>query len=238
MDQLLHRRQPARRRVPQGPGLPRGRRRPHPPADRRPGHQRGRRRRGQPRLEARRRGQGHAPEGLLDTYHSERHPVGARIVYNTLVQRTLYLGGPEAQPLRDLFAELVRIEDVRRHLVGLVTGLDITYGAVEGGHPLLGRRLPDQELLVGDEKTTTYELLHQGRPVLLDLHDNAALREAAAAWADRVDVVTAARPDAAAPAADLLVRPDGYIAWVGADGSTDGLTDALAQWFGEPGTAV
>ncbi|MET7436185.1 FAD-dependent monooxygenase, partial [Streptomyces flaveolus] len=73
---------------------------------------------------------GHAPEGLLDTYHSERHPVGARIVHNTLVQRTLYLGGPEAQPLRDLFAELVRIEDVRRHLVGLVTGLDITYGAV------------------------------------------------------------------------------------------------------------
>ncbi|MET7779422.1 FAD-dependent monooxygenase [Streptomyces mirabilis] len=181
---------------------------------------------------------GHAPEGLLDTYHSERHPVGARIVYNTLVQRTLYLGGPEAQPLRDLFAELVQIEDVRRHLVGLVTGLDITYSAVEGGHPLLGRRLPDQELLVGDEKTTTYELLHQGRPVLLDLHDNAALREAAAAWSDRVDVVTATRPDAAAPAADLLVRPDGYIAWVGADGSTDGLTDALAQWFGEPGTAA
>lgn len=176
---------------------------------------------------------GHAPAGLLDTYHSERHPVGARIVHNTLVQRTLYLGGPEAQPLRDLFAELVRIEDVRRHLVGLVTGLDITYGAVEGGHPLLGRRLPDQDLLVGDDRTTTYEQLHAGRPVLFDLHDSAALREAAAGWADRVDIVTATRPDAGAPAADLLVRPDGYVAWVGADGSTEGLTDALARWFGE-----
>ncbi|MEU9284416.1 FAD-dependent monooxygenase [Streptomyces sp. NPDC048275] len=175
---------------------------------------------------------GHAPEGLLDTYHSERHPVGARIVYNTLVQRTLYLGGPEAQPLRDLFAELVQIEDVRRHLVGLVTGLDITYGAT-GDHPLLGRRLPDQELLAGDEKTTTYELLHAGRPVLLDLHDSAALREAAAGWADRVDIVTASRADATAPASDLLVRPDGYVAWVSADGSVEGLTEALGQWFGE-----
>lgn len=181
---------------------------------------------------------GHAPAGLLDTYHSERHPVGARIVHNTLVQRTLYLGGPEAQPLRDLFAELVRIEDVRRHLVGLVTGLDITYGAVEGGHPLLGHAAADQDLLVGDDKTTTYEQLHAGRPVLLDLHDSAALREAAAGWADRVDVVTATRPDAGAPAADLLVRPDGYVAWVGADGSAEGLTDALARWFGEPRDAA
>ncbi|WP_407842039.1 FAD-dependent monooxygenase (plasmid) [Streptomyces sp. DSM 116496] len=181
---------------------------------------------------------GHAPEGLLDTYHAERHPVGARIVTNTLVQRTLYLGGPEAQPLRDLFAELVQIEEVRRHLVGLVTGLDITYGAAPGDHPLLGRRLPDQELVVGDEKTTTYEQLHAGRPVLLDLHDSAALREAHAAWADRVDIVTAERADPAAPAASLLVRPDGYVAWASKDGSAEGLTEALAQWFGEPGSAA
>ncbi|MEU9168985.1 FAD-dependent monooxygenase [Streptomyces sp. NPDC048420] len=177
---------------------------------------------------------GHAPEGLLDTYHAERHPVGARVITNTLTQRTLYLGGPEAQPLRDLFGELVRIEAVRHHLVGLVTGLDITYGAAPGGHPLLGRRLPEQDLLSGDTKTTTFELLHSGRPVLLDMFDDARLREVANAWADRVDIVTARRPEEGAPAANLLVRPDGYVAWASPAGSVDGLTDALAQWFGEP----
>ncbi|MGV9241694.1 FAD-dependent monooxygenase, partial [Streptomyces nigra] len=177
---------------------------------------------------------GHAPEGLLDTYHSERHPVGGRIVANTLVQRSLYLGGPEMQPLRELFGELVGIEAVRRHLVGLVTGLDISYDMGEGGHPLLGRRLPDQDLLVGDEKTTTYALLTRGRPLLLNLRGGEALTKAAAGWADRVDVVTASRPDPEAPSADLLVRPDGYIAWVGTDGTADGLATALQRWFGAP----
>ncbi|RPE43810.1 bifunctional hydroxylase/dehydrase [Streptomyces sp. Ag109_O5-1] len=177
---------------------------------------------------------GHAPEGLLDTYHTERHPVGGRIVANTLVQRSLYLGGPEMQPLRELFGELVGIEAVRRHLVGLVTGLDITYDMGEGGHPLLGHRLPDQELIVGDEKTTTYELLTRGRALLLNLRGGDALTAAAAGWAGRVDVVTASRPDPEAPAADLLVRPDGYIAWVSPDGSAEGLTAALERWFGAP----
>ncbi|MEV8092140.1 FAD-dependent monooxygenase [Streptomyces nigra] len=177
---------------------------------------------------------GHAPEGLLDTYHSERHPIGGRIVANTLVQRSLYLGGPEMQPLRELFGELVGIEAVRRHLVGLVTGLDIAYDMGEGGHPLLGRRLPDQDLLVGDEKTTTYALLTRGRPLLLNLRGGEALTAAAACWTDRVDVVTASRPDPEAPSADLLVRPDGYIAWVGTDGTADGLATALQRWFGAP----
>ncbi|MGW1613828.1 FAD-dependent monooxygenase [Streptomyces sp. NPDC002285] len=178
---------------------------------------------------------GHAPEGLLDTYHTERHPVGARIVANTLVQRSLYLGGPEMEPLRRLFGELVGIEAVRRHLVGLVTGLDIGYDMGEGGHPLLGHRLPDQELLVGDEKSSTYELLTRGRPLLLNLRGGDAVTEAAAGWADRVDVVAASRPDPAAPAADLLVRPDGYIAWVGTGGSA-GLAEALQRWFGPAGS--
>ncbi len=163
---------------------------------------------------------------------------GARIVYNAWSSAPSTSAVPRPSRCATCSPNWSRSRTYDVHLVGLVTGLDITYGAVEGGHPLLGRRLPDQELLVGDEKTTTYKLLHQGRPSCLDLHDNAALREAAGAWSDRVDVVTATRPDAAAPAADLLVRPDGYIAWVGADGSTDGLTNALAQWFGEPGTAA
>ena len=177
---------------------------------------------------------GHAPEGLLDTYHTERHPVAARIVTNTLVQRTLYLGGDEVQPLRDLFAELVAIEDVQRHLVGMVTGLDITYDVGPGQHPLLGRRVPDHELLVGERKSSTYELLHRGHATLLDLQDSAALRTAAGPWSDRVDVVTAARHDGPAVATALLVRPDGYVAWARADGSVDGLAEALRRWFGEP----
>ncbi|WP_251484097.1 FAD-dependent monooxygenase [Actinacidiphila cocklensis] len=181
--------------------------------------------------------QGRAPEGLLDTYHDERHPVGAGIVANTLVQRSLYLGGPEMQSLRDVFGDLIRLDQVQRRLVGAVTGLDIVYSGEDGGHPLLGRRLPEQDLVVADAKTTTFELLHGGRPVLLDMHDSAGLRAAAAGWSDRVDVVTASRPDATAPAASLLVRPDGYIAWVSTDGTTAGLTDALTRWFGATAAA-
>ncbi|WP_371663122.1 FAD-dependent monooxygenase [Streptomyces sp. NBC_00280] len=180
---------------------------------------------------------GHAPAGLLDTYHSERHPVGARIVANTLVQRSLYLGGPEMQPMRDVFTELVQLDEVRRHLVGMVTGLDITYDVGPGDHPLLGRRLPDQELLIGDKKSTTYELLRQGRPLLLDLHADQGLHRIAAGWSDRVDTVTATRHDPGARAASLLVRPDGYVAWASADGSANGLSDALTRWFGRPRTA-
>jgi bifunctional hydroxylase/dehydrase len=180
---------------------------------------------------------GYAPDGLLDTYGSERQPVGAGIVANTLVQRSLYLGGPEMQALRDVFADLITLEQVQRRLVGAVTGLDIVYDAGEG-HPLLGRRLPEQDLVVADAKTTTFELLTPGRPILLDLHDNAQLRATAAAWSDRVDTVTATRPDPDAPAASLLVRPDGYLAWVSPDGSPDGLSEALTRWFGAPLTAA
>ncbi|MDJ0466270.1 FAD-dependent monooxygenase [Streptomyces sp. H27-C3] len=175
---------------------------------------------------------GRGSEDLLDTYHGERHPVGARVVWNTLVQRTLYLGGPEAQPLRDLFGELIQLEEVQKHLVGVVTGLDVTYGAAAGDHPLLGRRLPDRDLRVDTDRTTAYELLQAGRPLLLDLGAGPALREAAGPWADRVNIVTADCDDA--PAAGLLVRPDGYVAWLTADGSPAGLTESLTQWFGGP----
>ncbi|WP_329136821.1 FAD-dependent monooxygenase [Streptomyces sp. NBC_01476] len=177
---------------------------------------------------------GYAPEGLLDSYQAERHPVGAGIVANTLVQRSLYLGGPEMQAQRDVFGDLMKLGEVQKYLVGAVTGLDIVYGTAAAGHPLLGRRLPEQELIVSDTKTTTYELLSPGRPLVLDLHDNAELRKTAAAWGDRVDTVTATRHDPAAPAASLLVRPDGYVAWAGPDGSPDGLADALTHWFGAP----
>ncbi len=176
---------------------------------------------------------GTAPEGLLDTYHTERHTVAARILANTLTQRSLYLGGPEMDPMRAVFAELLAYDDVRKHLVGMVTGLDITYDAGAGDHPLLGRRLPDFALTGPDGETTAYRALHAGRAVLFDLSGDAAVAAAARPWSDRVDTVTAAaRPEGALADVDaVLVRPDGYTAWIATDGAA-GLDDALNRWFG------
>ncbi|MER6788123.1 FAD-dependent monooxygenase [Streptomyces sp. NPDC000658] len=182
---------------------------------------------------------GRAPEGLLDTYHAERHPVGARILANTLAQRTLYLGGDEVDPLRQVFGELVLHEEVQRHLVGMVTGLDIRHDVGGDPHPLLGRRLEDRLVTVDGVKRSVLTLLESGRGLLLDLADSAELRAAARGWSDRVDTVTAQSPaDDTAPGG-LLVRPDGYIAWVGGphDGPGAGasglpLTRALRRWFG------
>ncbi|MER5950806.1 FAD-dependent monooxygenase [Streptomyces sp. NPDC001904] len=181
---------------------------------------------------------GTAPDGLLDTYHDERHPVGARILANTLTQRSLYLGGPEMEPMRAVFAELLAYEDAQKLLVGMVTGLDITYGETDGAHPLQGHRLPDFDLTGHDTGTVTaYALLHGGRGFVLDLDGDQALASAAAPWTDRIDVVRPATRPQHAPAGTgaLLVRPDGYIAWAAAEGAgPDGLTEALGRWFGAP----
>jgi 2-polyprenyl-6-methoxyphenol hydroxylase-like FAD-dependent oxidoreductase len=177
---------------------------------------------------------GQAPEHLLDSYHAERHPVGARILTNTLAQRILYLGGDELDPLRAVFTELVEAyEPVRRHLVGMVTGLDIRHDLGPGDHPLLGRRLPERDLVVDSEKTSSFALLQAGRAVLLEFGGDRGLRAAAAAWSDRVDTVAADRIDCDAPVDGILVRPDGYVAWVAPGGAgPGGLTDALTRWFG------
>jgi bifunctional hydroxylase/dehydrase len=183
---------------------------------------------------------GRAPIGLLDTYHSERHAAGARLLMNTHAQGMLFVGGPEMSPLRELMGELIQYDDVKRHLSGLVSGLDVRYDVGEGTHPLLGRRLPPRTLTGAEGTTTTMELLHPGRGILLDLTDDPALREAAAPWQDRVTTVTA-RPDETEPVLTsttaLLVRPDGYIAW--ATATTPDPTElrtALHRWFGDPGS--
>ncbi|MBT2454275.1 FAD-dependent monooxygenase [Streptomyces sp. ISL-86] len=177
---------------------------------------------------------GQAPQGLLDTYHAERHPVGARILTNTLAQRILYLGGDEITPMREVFGELVENYDsVKRHLVGMVTGLDIRHDLGGVDHPLVGRRLPDRDLVVDGEKTSAFTLLNAGRAVLLELGGDHGLREAAAGWADRVDVVAADQIDCDAPVDGILVRPDGYVAWVAPSGAgSEALTDTLNRWFG------
>ncbi|MFD5876995.1 FAD-dependent monooxygenase [Streptomyces sp. NPDC060322] len=180
---------------------------------------------------------GGAPEGLLDSYHGERHPAGARLLMNTRAQGTIFLGGEESDPLRELFGELIRYDDVKRHLAGIISGLDVRYEVGVGDHPLLGRRIGHRRLVGAAGDTSTTELLHPARGVLIDLTDDPGLRAVAGGWQDRVTVATAVpKPadgtDPLAGTSAVLVRPDGYVAWAG-DG-TDGLADALDQWFGAP----
>jgi bifunctional hydroxylase/dehydrase len=178
---------------------------------------------------------GWAPPGLLDSYHTERHKVGARLLMNTQAQGFLFLNGSEAQPLREVLRELIEYENVARHLAGMVSGLDIHYDVGPGEHPLLGRRMPRVELRGPAGPTTTTDLLHPARGVLLELAGDLAPRRTAAGWADRVDVVTA-EPGAGSPlagSAAVLVRPDGYVAWA-EPGAGEALPAALGRWFGSP----
>ena len=179
---------------------------------------------------------GISPDDLLDTYHRERHPAAARALEHTKAMSALQRQDPRIAAVRDLLDTLVRMDEPRRHVAGLVTGLDVRYDLGEG-HPLLGRRMPDLDLVVDGEPVRVHSLLHHARPVLIDLGRSTGA--AAAPWAGRVAVVEATYDGAwelpvvgqvAAPSA-VLVRPDGYVAWVG-DGTRSGLRDALTTWFG------
>ncbi len=184
---------------------------------------------------------GQASEGLLDTYHGERHPVGERVLHNTRAQAALARPGAQTDALRDVFSSLMVFDDVNRHLRGMLTALNVRY-QIDGDHPLTGRRVPDADLKAPDGATRVYELLHAARPVLLDLRGSSEVAAAAEGWADRVDLVEARSEDdywpvpdlgeIAAPAA-LLIRPDGHVAWAvdGAPGRA-ALRTALATWFG------
>ncbi|WP_215453200.1 FAD-dependent monooxygenase [Streptomyces sp. ATCC 21386] len=180
---------------------------------------------------------GRAPEELLDTYHTERHPVGRLLMRNTRAQTKLYLSGEDMQPLRAVMQELVADPDVARHLAGQVSGLDIRYDMGAGSHPRLGQRLrPDLPLKHADGNPgRVADLLHTARGVLLitsAAHDAETLRTTAAPWAGRVDVVTADFDDDRHPETPhaLLVRPDGHIAWAAPDEAD--LEQALLRWFG------
>ncbi|HKS46588.1 MAG TPA: FAD-dependent monooxygenase [Amycolatopsis sp.] len=174
---------------------------------------------------------GGAPEGLLDTYHRERHPVGARVLRNTRAQGFLYLSGEEVEPLRSVMAELVAIPEVGRRLSGMVSGLDIRYEA--GEHPLTGRRMPHLPLHTRDGQTSVARTLEPARGVLIDFTSGDLAGEAAGR---AVDVVVA-EPVPALPAGTdgVLLRPDGYVAWAGTDRA--GLAAALRRWFGVPSSA-
>lgn len=144
--------------------------------------------------------------------------------------------------MRDLFKELMRYDVVAKHLVGMVSGLEVRYDVGAGEHPMLGMRMPNRELIGAPGVTRTYELLHTARGVLLDLADDAQLRQTAGAWSDRVDVIAArftglTGDDPLAGTRAVLVRPDGYVAWTN-PGAGEPIGAALSRWFGAPQTKV
>lgn len=173
--------------------------------------------------------QGHASSALLDTYESERHPVAERVLHNTRAQSAISRPGPHVDAMRDILTGLIEKPEVNESLGTMIAALDIHYGSGDD-HPLVGRRIPDLDLKTEAGLTRVYELLHAGRPVLLDLGADVSLRH------DWVDVVKA-QCDAdewavpvlgSVPAVGaLLIRPDGYVAWV--DGSGD-LSEVLISW--------
>jgi 2-polyprenyl-6-methoxyphenol hydroxylase-like FAD-dependent oxidoreductase len=181
---------------------------------------------------------GTSPESLLDTYHAERHPVAARVLRNTMASVALRRPDERTKALRDTMAELLGMDEPRRRFAAMLSGLDIHYDLGEG-HKLLGRRMPDLDLVTANGPLRVFTLLHDARPVLLNLAEPGGFD--IAPWADRVKVIDAAYAGAwelpalgavTAPAA-VLIRPDGYVAWVG-DLTRLGLADALTTWFGPP----
>jgi 3-(3-hydroxy-phenyl)propionate hydroxylase len=181
---------------------------------------------------------GTSPEGLLDSYHAERHPVGARVLHNTMAQTALRSADERTAALRDTVTELLGMDEPRKRFAGMISGLDLHYDLGEG-HPLLGRRMPDLDLATTDGPLRVFALLHTARPVLLDLGAPGGFD--ITPWADRVQLIEAEHVGrwelpvigaVTAPSA-ALIRPDGYVAWVG-DGTDTGLHGALTTWFGAP----
>jgi len=179
---------------------------------------------------------GISPDGLLDTYHAERHPVGARVLCNAMAQMALLRPDDHLKALRDSMSELLGMDEPRKRFGAMMSGLDIRYDLGEG-HPLLGRRMPDLEVVTADGPASVFSLLREGRPVLLNLGTLGDFD--VAAWADRIRLVDAkyvgawelpALGSVAAPTA-VLIRPDGHVAWV-AEPAHVGLGDALTRWFG------
>jgi 2-polyprenyl-6-methoxyphenol hydroxylase-like FAD-dependent oxidoreductase len=181
---------------------------------------------------------GTSPDRLLDTYHAERHPVGARVLKGTMAQTALGRGDARMDALRDYVSDLLQMSEPRRRFAAMMSGLDVHYD-LGSGHPLLGRRMPDLDLVTESGTERVFTLLHDARPLFLDLGE----RDTAGAFelgpSDRVRRLVA-RCDGpwelpvcgvvAAPTA-VLIRPDGYVAWVGEGGRDVGLREALVTWF-------
>jgi 2-polyprenyl-6-methoxyphenol hydroxylase-like FAD-dependent oxidoreductase len=179
---------------------------------------------------------GTSPESLLDTYQVERHPIAARVLESTMAQTALMRGDERTKALREHMSRLLKMDEPRKRYAAMMSGLDVHYD-LGTGHPLLGRRMPDLDLVSESGPRRVFSLLHDARPVLLNLGAPLDI----ALWADRVQRVDARYAGVwelpllgpvAAPTA-VLIRPDGHVAWVG-DGTDQGLGDALTTWFGPP----
>jgi 2-polyprenyl-6-methoxyphenol hydroxylase-like FAD-dependent oxidoreductase len=183
---------------------------------------------------------GISPDSLLDSYHAERHPVGARVLRNTMAQVALLRTDDRTEALREVVAELITLDEPRKRFAAMTAGLDIRYD-LGPGHPLLGRRMPDLEMRIADQPTRVFALLHRARPVLINFGEGHAFDSKVAPWADRVQRIDATYSGGwelpvigtvTAPGA-VLIRPDGHVAWVG-EGMDAKLAEALTMWFGVP----
>jgi 3-(3-hydroxy-phenyl)propionate hydroxylase len=181
---------------------------------------------------------GRSSESLLDTYQAERHPIGARVLKTTMAATALNRGDERTKALRETMSELLKMDEPRKRYAAMMSGLDIRYD-LGTGHPLLGRRMPDLDLVTANGPRRVFTLLHDARPVLLNLGAPGDLD--IVPWADRVWRIDAQYAGAwelpvfgavSAPTA-VLIRPDGHVAWV-EDGTDQGLRDALTTWFGPP----
>jgi 3-(3-hydroxy-phenyl)propionate hydroxylase len=179
-----------------------------------------------------------SPDSLLDTYHAERHPIAARVLRDTMAQVALLRTDDRTDALREITSEWLSMDEPRRRMAAMMSGLDIQYDLGEG-HPLIGRRMPDLDLVTANGPLQVFSLLHDARPALLNLGEPGGID--ITPWADRVQLIDAAYDGSwelpvlgavTAPTA-VLIRPDGYVAWVG-DRTAMGLSDALTTWFGYP----
>ncbi|MDQ6747645.1 MAG: FAD-dependent monooxygenase, partial [Candidatus Dormibacteraeota bacterium] len=179
---------------------------------------------------------GRSPVSLLDTYHAERHPVGARVLQNTMAQRALGANDERSVALRRILGEVLAMDQPRKHIAAMLSGLDVAYDLGEG-HPLLGRRMPDLDVVTADGPISVFSLLHRAKPVLLNFGQAGGFDSTPRP--QRVQLIDASYAgiwelpvvgEVTAPAA-VLVRPDGHVAWVG-EGTEAGLQVALATWFG------
>ncbi|HEV7807779.1 MAG TPA: FAD-dependent monooxygenase [Solirubrobacteraceae bacterium] len=184
---------------------------------------------------------GTSPERLLDTYHAERHPIVARTLQHTMALGALQRRDERMKALVEVVSELASMDEPRKRLAGITSGLDIHYDLGEG-HPLLGRRMPDLDVVTADGPLRVFELLHDAKPVLLNLREPGGF--GITRWSDRVQLIDASHKGecelpvlgaVTAPTA-VLIRPDGYVAWVG-DRTQLGLPQALTSWFGPPAAA-